>query len=151
MEQGLGRKLWRLVVENKRLVILAVCAIVFVALLEDVLEGELGRLDRAAYALIVERLRADWLTPVMESISALATPVSLIVFLLVIVALSAILAPVIAPHNPLEITRAYQPPSAEHIFGTDYLGRDVFSRVLSGARTSIFATLVLVIISFIIG
>ena len=86
MEQGLGRKLWRLVVENKRLVILAVCAIVFVALLEDVLEGELGRLDRAAYALIVERLRADWLTPVMESISALATPVSLIVFLLVIVA-----------------------------------------------------------------
>ena len=76
MEQGLGRKLWRLVVENKRLVILAVCAIVFVALLEDVLEGELGRLDRAAYALIVERLRADWLTPVMESISALATPVS---------------------------------------------------------------------------
>lgn len=85
-EQGLGRKLWRLVVENKRLVILAVCAIVFVALLEDILEGELGRLDRAAYALIVERLRADWLTPVMESISALATPVSLIVFLLVIVA-----------------------------------------------------------------
>lgn len=86
MRHGIGRKLARLVVKNKRVVILAVCAIVFVALLEDVLEGELGRTDAAAYSLIVERLRADWLTPIMESISALAAPVSLIVFLLVIVA-----------------------------------------------------------------
>ena len=85
-EQGLGRRLLRLAVENKRIVILAVCAIVFVALLEDVLDGDLMRLDTAAYALIVERLRADWLTPIMESVSALATPVSLIVFLLVVVA-----------------------------------------------------------------
>lgn len=82
----IGRKLARLVVENKRVVILAVCAIVFVALLEDVLDGDLMRLDTAAYALIVERLRADWLTPLMEAISALATPVSLMVLLLVIVA-----------------------------------------------------------------
>lgn len=86
MEQGIGSKLARLAVANKRIIILAVCAIVFVALLEDVLQGELGRLDRAAYALIVERLRADWLTPIMEAVSALATPVSLVVFLLVIVA-----------------------------------------------------------------
>lgn len=86
MQQGIGRKLARLVAANKRIVILAVCAIVFVALLEDVLEGELGRIDTAAYAVIVERLRADWLTPIMEAISALATPVSLIVLLLVVVA-----------------------------------------------------------------
>ena len=85
-DQGLAGKLWRLVAKNRRLVILAVCAVVFVALLEDVLEGDLSRIDSAARAIIVERLRADWLTPIMESISALATPVSLVVLLLVIVA-----------------------------------------------------------------
>lgn len=86
MARDVGRRLGRLIVANKRIVILAVCAIVFVALLEDVLEGDLLRIDSAAYAVIVERLRADWLTPVMEAVSALATPVSLVVFLLVIVA-----------------------------------------------------------------
>lgn len=84
--RSIGRRLGRLIVANKRIVILAACAIVFVALLEDVLEGDLSRIDSAAYALIVERLRADWLTPIMEAISALATPVSLVVLLLVIVA-----------------------------------------------------------------
>lgn len=86
MARSIGRRLGRLIVANKRIVILAACAIVFVALLEDVLEGDLSRIDSAAYALIVERLRADWLTPIMEAISALATPVSLVVLLLVIVA-----------------------------------------------------------------
>ena len=86
MARDVGRRLGRLIVANKRIVILAICAIVFVALLEDVLEGDLLRIDSAAYAVIVERLRADWLTPVMEAVSALATPVSLVVFLLVIVA-----------------------------------------------------------------
>ncbi|HIT44747.1 MAG TPA: phosphatase PAP2 family protein [Candidatus Aphodovivens excrementavium] len=84
--RSIGRRLGRLIVANKRIVILAACAIVFVALLEDVLEGDLSRIDSAAYALIVERLRADWLTPIMEAVSALATPVSLVVLLLVIVA-----------------------------------------------------------------
>ncbi len=65
----------------------------------------------------------------------------------------SLIAPMITPidpyaTDPLNMRAA---PSAEHWFGTDYLGRDVFSRVLSGARTSIFATLVLVIISFVIG
>lgn len=86
MARSIGRRLGRLIVANKRIVILAACAIVFVALLEDVLEGDLSRIDSAAYALIVERLRADWLTPIMEAVSALATPVSLVVLLLVIVA-----------------------------------------------------------------
>lgn len=72
--------------ENRRVVIVAACAIVFLTLLEDVLEGDLIRLDEAAYALIVEHLRADWLTPIMESISALASPVILMVMLLLIVA-----------------------------------------------------------------
>lgn len=72
--------------ENKRVAIVATCAIVFLVLLEDVLEGGLIKLDEAAYMLIVEHLRTDWLTPIMESISALATPVTLLVMLLLIVA-----------------------------------------------------------------
>lgn len=74
----------QLAYRSRRVVILAVCAIVFIELLEDVLEGELMRLDAVAYQLFVETLRNDQLTPVMESFSALATPVSLVVFLVVI-------------------------------------------------------------------
>ena len=44
------------------------------------------KLDQMAYWLVVENLRSDWLTPIMESFSALATPVSLIAMLLVIAA-----------------------------------------------------------------
>lgn len=50
--------------------------------------------------------------------------------------------------NPLMMRQA---PSAEFIFGTDSLGRCVFSRIMAGARTSIFATLILVILSFVVG
>lgn len=64
-------------------------------------------------------------------------------FGLVVVAgflLLALLGPLIAPYGANEqiFTDARQPPSAEHLFGTDRLGRDVFSRVLLGTR-DIFA------------
>ena len=62
-------------------------------------------------------------------------------------------APYFTPNDPYLTNPSMmrQPPSAEFWFGTDQLGRCVFSRVLAGARTSIFATLMLVIISFFIG
>ena len=72
--------------DNKLVVAAAVAVVVFTVLLEDVLEGDLIRLDEAAYWLIVQHLRFDWLTPVMTSISALATPVALLVLLLVVAA-----------------------------------------------------------------
>jgi peptide/nickel transport system permease protein len=58
---------------------------------------------------------------------------------LALTTISAILAPVIAPHDPLKIAPAktLQPPSAPQPFGSDYLGRDVFSRVLHGGRLSL--------------
>ncbi|HDP98927.1 MAG TPA: ABC transporter permease [bacterium] len=51
---------------------------------------------------------------------------------------AAIFCPLITPYDPDEIDLAqiYQPPSAEHLFGTDMNGRDVFTRVLYGARIS---------------
>jgi peptide/nickel transport system permease protein len=57
----------------------------------------------------------------------------------------ALLAPIISPHNPYEITEdSFAPPSAEHPLGTDYVGRDMFSRVLYGARTSLLVGIVAV-------
>lgn len=72
--------------KNRRILIVAVCTIVFVMLLEDVLEGELIKLDALAYQALVEWLRTDELTPLMESVSALASPAVLLVLLLIVVA-----------------------------------------------------------------
>jgi peptide/nickel transport system permease protein len=64
----------------------------------------------------------------------------------------ALLAPWLSPYDPLDqAARLYQPPSAEHLFGTDDLGRDVFSRVLWGARVSIPLAILLVSLAFLIG
>jgi peptide/nickel transport system permease protein len=56
--------------------------------------------------------------------------------IVVLFVLMAVLGPTIAPYEFDELIRgaARQPPSLEHLFGTDRLGRDVFSRVLWGAR-----------------
>lgn len=53
--------------------------------------------------------------------------------------LAAILAPILAPHDPLALAprEALQGPSREYPFGTDRFGRDVLSRVLYGARSSL--------------
>ena len=55
------------------------------------------------------------------------------------VLLSALVPGLLAPQDPLEISlsESFAPPSAEHLFGTDQSGRDVFSRVIHGARQSL--------------
>lgn len=64
----------------------------------------------------------------------------------------ALLAPVVAPQDPLAQGAAlYQAPSGVHLMGTDELGRDVFSRVLWGARISIPLAMLLVALAFSIG
>jgi peptide/nickel transport system permease protein len=67
--------------------------------------------------------------------------------------LIAILAPILAPYPPdIQNTGAqYEAPSMAHFFGTDELGRDLFSRVLYASRISIPAGLVTVLISFAVG
>ncbi|MDP9980994.1 peptide/nickel transport system permease protein [Pseudarthrobacter oxydans] len=56
---------------------------------------------------------------------------------LVAITLSAIFAPLIAPHDPLESFIPATAPGGEHLFGTDRLGRDIFSRLLYGAQSSL--------------
>ena len=71
---------------------------------------------------------------------------------LVAFALLAILAPVIAPYDPSEIVESQTlPPSFKHFFGTDDLGRDLFSRALFGARISLTVGVVAVVIAVLIG
>jgi peptide/nickel transport system permease protein len=65
----------------------------------------------------------------------------------------AIAAPVLAPDAPdvVNIARRLQPPSWANWFGTDALGRDIFSRVLYGARISLLAGVVVVLIGGVFG
>ncbi len=73
--------------------------------------------------------------------------------LLVIIIGSALLAPVLAPYSPTQtdFSIARNPPSWEHWFGTDNLGRDVLSRIIYGGRISLLAGITPILISVSIG
>ena len=66
---------------------------------------------------------------------SIGSRISLIVLILIV--MIAVLANVLAPHNPLEIFTARQAPDAQFLFGTDDKGRDVLSRMMYGARYSL--------------
>jgi len=67
--------------------------------------------------------------------------------------LTAIFAPFIAPYDPTEMNyeKVYSPPGSEHLLGTDELGRDLLSRIIFGARTSLTVGIVSVFILTFIG
>ena len=73
--------------------------------------------------------------------------------MLLLMIFSAIFASVISPYDPLQqdIINRLQPPSAAHFFGTDELGRDIFSRILYGTRISLTVGLIAVSISSVVG
>ncbi len=70
---------------------------------------------------------------------------------LVLISIAALFAPVLAPHDPLASGSPAQPPSAEHPFGTDRLGRDILSRLLFGAKTSLVIGLGSVALALAVG
>ncbi|WP_454300291.1 ABC transporter permease [Salana multivorans] len=72
---------------------------------------------------------------------------------LVLVVAVAVLGRWIAPYgaNEIDVVNALQPPSGAHWFGTDALGRDVFSRVLRAAGVSLQVALVSVAFAFVVG
>jgi ABC-type dipeptide/oligopeptide/nickel transport system permease subunit len=79
--------------------------------------------------------------------------------IIIIFLISALFAPVLSPHNPVEASLYDQlkPPvwdetgTLKHIFGTDDLGRDILSRIIYGARVSLTVAVVSVGIAFVLG
>ncbi|OOH91091.1 ABC transporter [Pasteurellaceae bacterium 15-036681] len=69
---------------------------------------------------------------------ALQTSSKIALCFLVFICLVAVFAPLVAPYDPLQTLRPVQAPSADYFFGTDRLGRDIFSRMVYGAQTSLF-------------
>lgn len=67
--------------------------------------------------------------------------------------LSALIGPLLVPYDPLatHADRVLSPPSAQHWFGTDNLGRDVFSRVIVATRLDLVISVAAVALSFAIG
>ena len=104
--------------------------------------------DDTLFQAFLRRLRAN----------RLAMAGAAVVALLIVLAL---FAPLIAPHDPhaINVEAILLPPSPQHLFGTDELGRDVFSRMIFGARVSLqvgfvaagLATLVGVILGALAG
>lgn len=75
-------------------------------------------------------------------------------FMLIIMMLAILLAPLYVDYTLVykqRIVQKFQAPSAEHIFGTDQFGRDLFARIVYGGRISLFMGLAVVMISFVAG
>ncbi|MBS1251996.1 MAG: putative D,D-dipeptide transport system permease protein DdpC [Anaerolineales bacterium] len=74
----------------------------------------------------------------------------LVIFVFILV---AAFGPYFAPYNPVkgETSDRLQGPSAEHWFGTDQLGRDIFSRVIHGARVSLRIAMIVAVIAGTVG
>lgn len=72
---------------------------------------------------------------------------------LILLAVMAIMGPILSPYevNRQDLPNQYQPPSADHWFGTDAAGRDVFTRTWYGARISLFVGLMAALIDVTVG
>jgi peptide/nickel transport system permease protein len=72
---------------------------------------------------------------------------------LFLILLSVALADLLAPYDPnaIDLKNLLQGPSADHLLGTDKTGRDIFSRILFGGRTSLLGALGVIAISVVIG
>lgn len=73
--------------------------------------------------------------------------------LLGIMILVSVLAPVLASYEPnaMNMAETLQPPSLQHLLGTDLLGRDMFSRILYGGRSSMLLALCAALLSMLVG
>jgi peptide/nickel transport system permease protein len=81
-------------------------------------------------------------------------PITLIAFLLfLLIVLAAVFGPYLVPYNPLasNTAEALRPPSAHHWFGTDQLGRDIFSRVVVATRLDFLIAVSSVALVFLMG
>ena len=92
--------------------------------------------------------------PILRKLSR-DVPAMLGLAIVVFVLLLAIFGPLIAPYPgdaaASHLTRRLKPPSADFLFGTDNLGRDIFSRIILGARGALAIALTVVTVAMAIG
>jgi peptide/nickel transport system permease protein len=114
----------------------------------------LARSEQAdpAAAAVAAPPRKSWLGHVRYVL--ISNPVTLFAFsLLLLILTAALIGPYIVPYDPLATLPGQQlkPPSWQHWFGTDQLGRDIFSRVVVAARLDLMLSVAAVALSFVIG
>ena len=85
-KESILRGALRLARENLMIIVLSVALLLFVYLLQNVMSGDIRRIDGIAYQFFVVRLRRDWLTPSMQSFTSLSAPVVLAVMLIIVAA-----------------------------------------------------------------
>lgn len=75
------------------------------------------------------------------------------IIILGVTVLFSFLVPFISPYNPdkIDLVNKFMPPSADHWFGTDEVGRDIFTRIFYGARLSLGVGLLVIAIASLIG
>lgn len=95
----------------------------------------------------------SWQGELREAVSDLTPGVTLALLFLIFVFVVALLAPWFAPYSEGEIltNESFEPPSAAMWLGSDYLGRDVLSRLIYGVRITLFLALVITFLSFFAG
>ena len=73
--------------------------------------------------------------------------------LMLVMFVTAVFAEVLQTHDPIATDAAYTlgPPTAEHRFGTDHLGRDIYSRIVHGARVSLIVGLASTLLGSVLG
>ena len=108
--------------------------------------------DMAVQGISVDRSRSLWNNAWRRLRSSITARIGMVIVAIII--LAGVLAPIIDPYDPtldanLEISR--QPPSREHIFGTDSLGRDIFRRIIHGTTIALSVGLVAVLTAGIAG
>jgi peptide/nickel transport system permease protein len=116
---------------------------------ESTVRAETGAAGGMVPAASVRRVRrGDTVRRLARSQLAVAGAI-----ILLVIVFAAMLAPYLSPDDPLEMnpTLLLQPPSADHLLGTDEFGRDILSRVIWGARISLYVGGIAVTIALAIG
>ena len=74
-------------------------------------------------------------------------------FIVASMIITAVFAPFLSPYDPIEINLGSQlrPPSRKHFAGTDYLGRDIFSRIIHGTRIALAIGILVVVVEILVG
>lgn len=86
-------------------------------------------------------------------IQFLTVPVAIAIIILLVILILVIIAPIVTPYDPdkIDLMAALQAPGNGHLFGTDHLGRDQFTRLLFGGRTSLINAFLVVLLAMMIG